>query len=71
MADDIIYSDILNLEKDIFKEQRQHIVSEYHPYNDGNSALRMVEAVENYINKNHICTFGQLYISDLLLNYYP
>jgi len=43
-----------NLEKDIFKEQRQHIVSEYHPYNDGNSALRMVETVENYINKNGV-----------------
>lgn len=43
-----------NLEKDIFKNKRQQVVSEYHPYNDGNSALRMVEAVENYISKNGV-----------------
>jgi len=43
-----------NLEKDNFKKQRQNIVAEYHPYNDGNSALRMVEAVESYITKNGI-----------------
>ncbi len=43
-----------NLEKDLFKKQRQQIVSEYHPFNDGNSALRMVETVESYITKNGI-----------------
>ena len=37
------------LEKDEFKENRQKITAEYHPYQDGKSALRMVEAVENYI----------------------
>ncbi len=37
------------LEKDGEKSNRQQIKAEYHPYQDGNSALRMVEAVENYI----------------------
>lgn len=40
-----------NLEEDKFKEQRQQVVAEYHPYTDGNSALRMVETVSNHISK--------------------
>ena len=43
-----------NLEIDSFKAERQKIVQEYHPYNDGNSALRMVEAVFNFISKNGV-----------------
>jgi hypothetical protein len=38
-----------NLTEDNFKDKRRRIFSEYHPYNDGNSAERMVEAVSNYI----------------------
>ena len=38
-----------NLEEDPFREERKVIIEEYHPWNDGKSALRMVEAAENYV----------------------
>jgi CDP-glycerol glycerophosphotransferase (TagB/SpsB family) len=41
----------INLSKDPFKNQRKEIFNEYHPYNDGQSAKRMVDAVEDYIEK--------------------
>ncbi|MDH5412905.1 MAG: CDP-glycerol glycerophosphotransferase family protein [Flavobacteriaceae bacterium] len=40
-----------NLGKDSFKDQRKYIMDNYHPYSDGKSAERMVEAVEDYIQK--------------------
>jgi CDP-glycerol glycerophosphotransferase (TagB/SpsB family) len=40
-----------NLDKDLFANQRSIIFNEFHPYNDGKSALRMVEAVEDYIKR--------------------
>ena len=43
-----------NLEEDNFKDERASVVKEYHPYNDGNSALRMVEAVSNYIEEKGV-----------------
>jgi hypothetical protein len=43
-----------NLLEDPFKEQRLKILKEYHPYTDGNSAKRMVEAVEVYIKRNGV-----------------
>ena len=43
-----------NLDLDPFAEQRSRIIQEYHPYNDGNSAVRMVEAAENYINRHGV-----------------
>ena len=43
-----------NFENDDFRSQRQEIIANYHPYNDGNSALRMVKAVEGYIEKNGV-----------------
>ena len=39
----------LNLSEDPYKNQRREIFNEYHPFNDGKSAERMVDAVENYI----------------------
>ena len=44
----------LNFEKDPFQKERANIVAQYHPYNDGKSAERMVEAVESYIAKNGV-----------------
>jgi len=38
-----------NLTEDSFASQRQTIYNEFHPYNDGKSALRMLEAVEKHI----------------------
>lgn len=43
-----------NLNDDPFAEQRKTIFNEFHPYNDGKSALRMVEVVEDYIEKNGV-----------------
>jgi len=43
-----------NLLEDPFKQQRLEILKEYHPYTDGNSAKRMVDAVEKYIKKNGV-----------------
>ncbi len=40
-----------NLEKDSFKDQRKYIMDNYHPYSDGKSAERMVQAVEDYIQE--------------------
>ncbi|MEG9328824.1 CDP-glycerol glycerophosphotransferase family protein [Salinimicrobium catena] len=43
-----------NLEKDEFRQERQTVIEEYHPYNDGRSAERMVEAIEGYIAENGV-----------------
>ena len=43
-----------NLDSDPFAEKRAQIIADYHPYNDGKSSLRMVEAVENYIHMNGV-----------------
>ena len=43
-----------NLERDEYKDQRLKVIENYHPYNDGNSALRMVEAIEDYIEENGV-----------------
>lgn len=43
-----------NLEQDPFKEERQEVIEEYHPYNDGRSANRMVEAVKDYIKEHGV-----------------
>ena len=43
-----------NLLEDPFKQQRLKILNEYHPYTDGNSAKRMVDAVEEYIKTNGV-----------------
>jgi len=40
-----------NLLNDPFKEKRALIVKEYHPYQDGKSSYRMVNAVEEYIEE--------------------
>ncbi len=45
---------ISNLKEDKFKSHRKKIVQEYHPYNDGNSALRMVDSVLHHIEKNGV-----------------
>jgi len=43
-----------NLEKDTFAKERKIIFNNYHPYNDGNSAKRMLEAVKEEIAKNGV-----------------
>ncbi len=41
----------INLEQDPFKEERKEVIEEYHPYDDGRSAERMVKAVKDYIKE--------------------
>jgi hypothetical protein len=43
-----------NLINDPYAKQRHIIYNEFHPYNDGKSALRMIEAVNNYIEENGV-----------------
>lgn len=43
-----------NLKNDPFAESRAYICSQFHPYNDGNSALRMVEAVKDYLKTHSV-----------------
>lgn len=43
-----------NLTKDPFAKERKFIFENYHPYNDGKSANRMIEAVENFIKTNGV-----------------
>jgi len=48
-----IKDEVLNLLNgdDKFQSQREKIIELYHPYSDGESANRMIDAVENYIKE--------------------
>jgi len=39
---------------DEFKDKRKNIIEQYHPYNDGKSSQRMIDAVLEYISKNGV-----------------
>lgn len=41
-------------EKDAFALERKKIIARYHPYTDGKSSERMIQAVENYIREHGI-----------------
>lgn len=43
-----------NLNEDSFKTQRAEVIAEYHPYNDGKSTERMMDAIEEYVTKNGV-----------------
>ncbi len=43
-----------NLDKDPFAESRTYINAQFHPYTDGKSAQRMVEATRQYIKENGV-----------------
>ena len=42
------------LNEDPYAIQRAKIIEEYHPYNDGNSSLRMIQVIENYVKENGV-----------------
>ena len=42
------------LNEDNYKIARQNTIEQYHPYTDGNSSARMVNAVEDYIERNGV-----------------
>jgi CDP-glycerol glycerophosphotransferase (TagB/SpsB family) len=39
---------------DRFRDGRKKTIAQYHPYNDGKSSLRMIEAVESYIKEHGV-----------------
>ena len=39
---------------DHFRESRRKVIDQYHPYNDGKSSARMVDAVEEYIRRKGV-----------------
>lgn len=41
-------------ENDAFASERKEIIARYHPYTDGKSSERMIQAVENYIREHGI-----------------
>ena len=40
-----------NLKYGKYSDKREELIKNYHPYNDGKSSLRMIEAVKNYISQ--------------------
>ena len=67
-----------NLEKEVadsinndnhFKS-RNAIIEKYHPYNDGKSAKRMIEAVENYLKYNKVPENRKISIFRMLKTFY-
>lgn len=42
------------LKEDHYKNARQTTIDQYHPYTDGNSSARMINAVKGYIERNGI-----------------
>ncbi|WP_223548211.1 CDP-glycerol glycerophosphotransferase family protein [Aestuariivivens sp. NBU2969] len=43
-----------NLNEDPFAKSREYICKQYHPYSDGKSALRMVDATRGYIEQHGV-----------------
>ena len=43
-----------NLEEDPYREERQEVIEQYHPYQDGRSSQRMIEAVKAYIKAHGV-----------------
>ncbi|WP_010662158.1 CDP-glycerol--poly(glycerophosphate) glycerophosphotransferase [Marinilabilia salmonicolor] len=43
-----------SLTEDPFGSQRKRVIEEYHPYNDGKSSFRMIDAVKTYISMNGV-----------------
>lgn len=43
-----------NLEQDPYRDERKIVIEEYHPYQDGRSAERMVDAVNSYIQEKGV-----------------
>ena len=44
----------INLKNDFFSKERETLIQNYHPNNDGRSALRMIQAVKEYIINNGV-----------------
>ena len=53
---DVLTQSLISILKgdDKFKESRQNIINKYHPYSDGKSAQRMIDATVTYIEQNGV-----------------
>jgi UDP-N-acetylglucosamine 2-epimerase len=54
----MVYSEVTNIlqKVDNFKEKRAKIIELYHPYSDGKSSARMIDAVQQYVKQNGVPT---------------
>lgn len=57
------------LGKDINAGNRQFIIDQYHPYHDGQSSLRAINAAKKYISLNGVPEFRKISFSRKLENY--
>ena len=55
--------------QDINADKRQSIIDQYHPYNDGQSASRMINAAIDYVEKNGVPEFRKLSFARKIDNY--
>lgn len=55
-----------NLSEDLFKKERQKIIAVYHPYNDGNSSLRMIDAVQSQIKLKGVPSWRKMGIDRMI-----
>jgi CDP-glycerol glycerophosphotransferase (TagB/SpsB family) len=55
-SSDMVYNEVTNIlqKVDNFKEKRAKIIELYHPYSDGKSSARMVDATKQYIAQNGV-----------------
>ena len=58
------------INNDIYFKLRKEIIKKYHPYRDGKSAKRMVEAIENYLEYNKIPKNRKISIFRMLKTFY-
>ncbi len=50
-----LYKEVMNaFQNDEHASDREKIINSYHPYSDGKSSHRMIQAVEDYINRNGV-----------------
>lgn len=55
-----------NLNEDLFKKEREKIIAAYHPYNDGNSSIRMINAVESQIKLKGVPSWRKMGIDRMI-----
>ncbi len=55
-----------NLTIDKYKNKRQEIIANYHPYHDGKSSLRMIQAVEKLIAENGVPAWRKMGIDRMI-----
>ena len=66
----LVFGIFNNINNDNHFKSRNAIIEKYHPYNDGKSAKRMIEAVENYLKYNKVPKNRKISIFRMLKTFY-